>query len=227
MIGHRSPVLLSTAQVRKLESCTARSNLDNLWTDVAGRVLLAGFTGRVADPAPPVLRSATPHTAPEVLLGEPLDPAVDVYGLGSTLYELIAGTSAIRSYAGESTAALSLRVLTGAAVRLPRSGMPFELADVIGWSMAVDRGDRPPSVAWLAEELGRIQRTQGWARTRPSVGGRAEPIPHRLRGARHRAGRNSAEDRHPPAVVIQGCAHRTRRAPARRCCRWRRRRRCR
>jgi len=159
---------------------------DNLWCDDTGRAKLAGFTDRIDDASPPVLAQASPHTAPEMLLGEPLDEAVDVYGLGSTLYELVAGSPAIRSYPGESPAALSLRVLTGAAAGLQRAGVPYDLLDVISWSMAVDRGDRPPSAAWLAEELGRIERSHGWSRTHLHIGAHPEHrVPH-PRGARHR-----------------------------------------
>jgi serine/threonine-protein kinase PknK len=156
--------------------------------DADGGFRLAGFTERLDDPQPRVLHEASSHTAPEVLLGERLEAGVDVYGLGSTLYELIAGTPAIRSYPGESPAALSLRVLTGATVTLDRPGVPFELVDIIGWSMAVARGDRPPSAAWLAEELGRIERSQGWPRTRLRIGARSEPVTAQRRGPRHRAG---------------------------------------
>lgn len=161
---------------------------DNVWMDLSGRAMLAGFEGRLDDASPPLLQVASPHTAPEVLLGEALDESVDVYGLGSTLFELIAGAPAIRSYPGESPAALSLRVLTGTTVSLERAGVPFGLVDVIGWSMAVDRGDRPPSVAWLAEELGRVERSQGWPRTKLHIGARPEKVVARRRATRHRAG---------------------------------------
>jgi len=159
---------------------------DNLWCDDAGVAKLAGFTRSLDDPIAPLLAEVSPHTAPEVLLGEPLDEAVDVYGLGSTLYELVAGSPAIRSYPGESPAALSLRVLTGAAASLQRADVPYDLLDVIGWSVAVDRADRPPSAAWLAEELGRIERSNNWPRTRLDIGAHPEDLPARPRGARHR-----------------------------------------
>ena len=156
--------------------------------DETGAPMLAGFHRRIADPTPPVLHSATSHTAPEVLLGEPVTEAVDVYGLGSTLYELLAGHPAIRSYPDESTAALSLRVITGTTATLARPDVPFELVDILNWTLAVDPASRPPSVAWLAEELGRIERREGWPHTRFRVGSEAgNDLPRPQPAARHRA----------------------------------------
>jgi hypothetical protein len=40
------------------------------------------------------------------------------------------------------------------------------MSDLLTWAMASDPSARPPSPAWLAEELGRIERRQGWPRTR-------------------------------------------------------------
>ncbi|MCW2495795.1 hypothetical protein [Jatrophihabitans sp.] len=155
-----------------------------------GRTLLAGFVRRLGDAQPPVLRAISPHTPPELLLGDPAVEATDVYGLGSTLYELLAGHAAYRSYDGESVAALSLRILTGPVPPIGRRDLPFALIDVINWTLAVDPALRPPSAAWLAEELGRIERSQGWARTPVQVGTEPAEPPRLARsdGPRHRAG---------------------------------------
>ena len=55
----------------------------------------------------------TAHTAPELLLGDDPTPGTDVYGLSSTLYEMVAGRAAFRAYDRESPAAVSLRILAG------------------------------------------------------------------------------------------------------------------
>ena len=163
---------------------------DAIVFDESGASLLSGFQRRLHDPHPPALHHATSHTPPEVLLGDVVGETADVYGLGSTLYELVAGHPAIRSYPGESPAALSLRVLTGAVTNLDRPGVPFELVDVLNWALSVEPGQRPPSVAWFAEELGRIERSQGWRHTRLRVGsgGAAKDSGAPLRSPRHRAG---------------------------------------
>ena len=159
-----------------------------LYGDEAGEPMLAGYLHRAGDPQPPALHRATSYTAPEILLGEPVGEAADVYGLGATLFDLLAGHPAVRSYPGESPAALSLRVITGAVATLDRSGVPFELVDVVNWALTVDPAERPPSAAWLAEELGRIERRQGWPHTRLQVGAQwRDTTQRRNHAARHRA----------------------------------------
>jgi serine/threonine protein kinase len=108
----------------------------------------------------------TAHTAPELLEGKEPTEASDVYGLGSTLYELVAGRAAFRAYVGESPAAVIVRVLSGQVKPIVAPDVPLEMSDLLTWAMAPDPPARPPSPAWLAEELGRIERRQGWPRTR-------------------------------------------------------------
>jgi serine/threonine protein kinase len=154
-----------------------------------GAPLLGGFDTRLADGSSVVLHDASAHTAPELLLGEGVSEATDVYGLGSTLYELLAGRPAYRSYDGESVAALSLRILTGPVPPLGRGDVPLALADIVTWAMALDPTQRPPSASWLAEELGRIERSQGWPHTPVEVGAHRQSVASAPRpvGARHRA----------------------------------------
>jgi serine/threonine protein kinase len=155
----------------------------------AAAPLLGGFGTRLADGSSVVLHEASAHTAPELLLGERVSEATDVYGLGSTLYELLVGHAAYRSYGGESVAALSLRILTGPVPPLGRGDVPLALADIVTWAMALEPLQRPPSASWLAEELGRIERSQGWPHTPIQVGARRQSTlaAPRTVGARHRA----------------------------------------
>jgi serine/threonine protein kinase len=112
----------------------------------------------------------TAHTAPELLLGDGPTPATDVYGLASTLYELISGRAAINASDEESPASVSLRVLAGGVRPIVAPDVPLELSDLLVWGMAADPADRPPSAAWLAEELGRLEQANGWRRTRMVTG---------------------------------------------------------
>lgn len=114
----------------------------------------------------PLMEFATAHTAPELLEGAPATDATDVYGLASTLYELLAGAPAFRSYQGESTAAVCLRILSQPVAPLASGAVPLELSDVLLWAMARDPRERPPGAAWLAGELGRIVAHNGWPRTK-------------------------------------------------------------
>jgi serine/threonine protein kinase len=131
--------------------------------------VLAGFDEAVHIDSPtarPPLHQLTPHTAPELLEGGAPTTASDVYGLASTLYELIAGRAAFREYAGESPASVIVRVLTNPVLPIVAPDVPIEISDLLTWALSPDPLDRPPSPVWLAEELGRIERREGWPRTR-------------------------------------------------------------
>jgi serine/threonine protein kinase len=134
----------------------------------AGEPVLAGFDESVdldaLDGRPP-MHNLTPHTAPELLEGSDPSPASDVYGLASTLYELAAGRAAFRAYVGESPASVIVRVLGSRPKPVVAPGVPLEFTDLLAWAMAAEPGERPPSPAWLAEELGRIEVREGWPRT--------------------------------------------------------------
>lgn len=106
-----------------------------------------------------------PHTAPELLLGDEATARTDVYGLAATLYELLAGRSAFREYAGESPSVTVARVLDGRVKPIFAPSIPLALSDLLTWGLAPQPADRPPSTAWLAEELRRIETDEGWART--------------------------------------------------------------
>ncbi len=91
--------------------------------------MLAGFDeavplGAATGYAP--LHTTTAHTAPELLEGAAPTPASDVYGLASTLYELVAGRAAFREYAGESPATVIVRVLSNPVRPITTPGVPLE-----------------------------------------------------------------------------------------------------
>lgn len=112
----------------------------------------------------------TTHTAPELLQGEEPTARSDVYGLASTLYELLAGRAAFSEYAGESPAAMVVRVLSGTVKPIFAPDVPLEVSDLLTWAMSPDPTERPPGPSWLAEELRRVERDQDWPRTRMLTG---------------------------------------------------------
>ena len=134
-----------------------------------GEPVLAGFDEAVrvdATATRPPLHHLTPHTAPELIEGGEPTTASDVYGLASSLHELVAGRTAFREYAGESPASVIVRVLSNPVLPIVAPNVPIEISDLLTWALAADPADRPPSPVWIAEELGRIERRQGWPRTR-------------------------------------------------------------
>ena len=139
--------------------------LRNTWDEP----ILAGFDNAVhvhpGIASYAVLSRPTSHTAPELLLGDEATARTDVYGLAATLYELLAGRSAFRAYAGESPSATVARVLDGRVHKIVGPDIPLELSDLLSWALSPQPADRPPSTAWLAEELRRVETEQGWPRT--------------------------------------------------------------
>ncbi|MDT4944989.1 MAG: serine/threonine-protein kinase PknK, partial [Pseudonocardiales bacterium] len=107
----------------------------------------------------------TLHAAPELLEGGDTSAATDVYELASTLYQLIAGQSAFRSYDGESPASVILRILRDPVQPVTTPDVPVQLSDLLIWAMSKEKDARPPSAAEFAAELTRIEVTQGWPRT--------------------------------------------------------------
>jgi serine/threonine protein kinase len=127
----------------------------------------------------------TVHTAPELLEGHPATATTDVYSLASTLYDLVSGAPAFRTYDGESPAALSLRILCDPVPRIDSADVPLALTDVLLWAMSRDPAARPPSAAWFADELARVAASEGWPRTPLLVGEPSDrvgsaPRPHGL-----------------------------------------------
>jgi hypothetical protein len=107
----------------------------------------------------------TLHAAPELLEGGATSAATDVYELASTLYQLIAGESAFRSYDGESPASVILRILRDPVRPVVAAGVPVALSDLLIWAMSKDKDHRPPTAAEFAVELSQVEVEQGWPRT--------------------------------------------------------------
>jgi serine/threonine protein kinase len=170
-IGIKLAGALETAHRAGVLHCDVRPR--NVLVTEWGEPVLAGFDESVdigsSEPRPP-MHNITPHTAPELVEGGEPTAASDVYGLASTLYELVAGRGAFRAYAGESAATVIVRVLSSRAQPIIAPDVPLEMSDLLTWALNPDPGSRPPSPAWLAEELARIERRQGWPRTRLVTG---------------------------------------------------------
>jgi serine/threonine protein kinase len=166
-LGIKIAGALETAHNHGVLHCDVRPA--NVLVTEWGEPALAGFDESVSIDAGKIYAPrhvTTPHTAPELLEGNAPSPASDVYGLASTLYELVAGRAAFRAYAGESAATVIVRVLTNPVRPIVGPDVPLELSDLLTWAMSGDPAKRPPNPAWIAEELGRIEQREGWPRTK-------------------------------------------------------------
>ena len=102
--------------------------------------------------------SVSPHAAPELFEGRSASPATDVYGLASTLFELISGHPAFETFDGDEPASLILRIIGRPAPALRAPGVPVALTDLILQAMAKDPQDRPASPEEFSAELSAIER---------------------------------------------------------------------
>ncbi len=95
----------------------------------------------------------TLHAPPEVLEGAPLSAATDVYGLASTLYQVLTGKAPFAAFQGEAPAAVILRILRDPVRPVTAADVPVALSDLLGAALAKDPGDRPPDAAAFADAL--------------------------------------------------------------------------
>lgn len=109
--------------------------------------------------------SISSHVAPELLAGEPASSATDVYGLASTLYQLVTGISAFKSSGDASPAALLDRVLHQEVPPLLGPGIPAGLSEALTEAMAKDPRGRTSEALAFGQRLQEVQRSRGGAVT--------------------------------------------------------------
>ncbi|MGH3241386.1 MAG: serine/threonine-protein kinase, partial [Spirillospora sp.] len=118
------------------------------------------------------------HAAPEVLEGRQPGVGSDIYSLGSTLYQLLAGQPAFKGPAGEGIALLMLRILNDAPPPIPRPDVPRLVSDVIGRAMAKTPEQRFATAVEFAQALQRVQAELGLPVTDvPHSSGSVLPVP--------------------------------------------------
>ena len=93
--------------------------------------------------------------APEQARGEEIGPHGDVYALGATLYQLLAG---VPPHAGTSATAVLEKTLKHAVTPLAQlvPGVPPELVTIVNKALAPDAIDRYPDAGALGEDLRRF-----------------------------------------------------------------------
>ncbi|TMQ90303.1 serine/threonine protein kinase [Actinomadura soli] len=118
------------------------------------------------------------HAAPEVLEGRSPGVGADIYSLGSTLYQLLAGQPAFKGPPGEGIALLMLRILNDAAPPIPRPDVPPQVSDVIARAMAKTPEQRFATAVEFARALQRVQGELGLPVTDVAhSGGSVLPVP--------------------------------------------------
>jgi hypothetical protein len=119
----------------------------------------------------------TLHAPPEALEGLPLSPSTDIYGLASSMYQLLVGRGPFSSYEGEAPASVILRILRDPAPRAPANDVPVALGDLIENALAKDPAKRPQTAGDFAESLREIEAVTGWAQTPYVVWGTSQALP--------------------------------------------------
>ena len=115
----------------------------------------------------------TLHAPPEALEGHPLSPSADIYGLASSMYQLLVGHGPFAAFDGEAPASVILRILRDPAPRAPAAGMPIALADLLQDALAKDPARRPQNAIQFADALREVEAAAGWPLTPYVVWGTA------------------------------------------------------
>ena len=144
----------------------------------------------------------TLHAPPEALEGLPLSPSADIYGLASSMYQLLVGRGPFSSYEGEAPASVILRILRDPAPRAPANNVPVALGDLMENALAKDPAKRPQTAGDFAESLREIEALAGWAQTPYVVWGTSQVLPA------------PAEDGQAPTPAARGAAVAANRATA-------------
>jgi Protein kinase domain len=147
-----------------------------------------------------VLGFTTVHAAPEILEGHELSPATDIYGLASTMHQLLTGMAPFAAFENEAPAAVILRILRDSPRPIRSNTVPLELSDLLEASLAKDPEGRPATAARFAEALREIEEASLWPQTSYVAwgAGPARPAPYRIPAA---AAVRATPDRPPAAAV--------------------------
>jgi serine/threonine protein kinase len=106
---------------------------------------------------------SVPYMAPEQALGpETVDTRADLYALGSTFFELLAGAP---PFDGPTPTALLSRKLTDDPPRLlsVRAEVPVAVAESVDWLLRREPGERPRDATQLLGHLDRVAQHENYS----------------------------------------------------------------
>ncbi|HEY9525162.1 MAG TPA: serine/threonine-protein kinase [Thermopolyspora sp.] len=101
------------------------------------------------------------HAAPEILNGRPQSVVSDVYSLGSTLYQLLAGRPAFHNPEDPSIGPLMVRVFNAPPPPINRRDVPLPVASAIFRAMAKQPEERYTDAREFAQALQALQAELG------------------------------------------------------------------
>jgi hypothetical protein len=124
-----------------------------------GALLTTMGTGLKALTVEGAIMGTPAYMAPEQYWGEPADPRTDVFSFCATLYEALFG---VRPFPGKTAHAIAAAMEAGPAQLPARPFMRWRLRRLLLRGLAIDRRERPASMAEVARELGVVQRQGTW-----------------------------------------------------------------
>lgn len=146
-----------------------------------------------------------PYSAPEQIVGEPVDHRADLYSAAVVVYELMTGSVPFRS--GRDVAAALEVAGPMWPARAARPALPIGLDAVFQRALAQEPGTRYQEAAAFQSALEAAIGTPTWVRSvRPAAGGRARPHArrHRIRLAAGWLGGTGCAAAVVLAVVVLG-----------------------
>ncbi|WP_158079425.1 serine/threonine-protein kinase, partial [Actinomadura sp. CNU-125] len=117
------------------------------------------------------------HAAPEILQGSPPGVGADIYSLGSTLYQLLAGHPAFQGRPNEGIAPLVLRVMNEPPPAIPRTDVPRPVQEILGRAMAKAPAQRFAGAIEFAQAIQAVQAELGLPVTDLAASG-VSTLPH-------------------------------------------------
>jgi serine/threonine protein kinase len=122
----------------------------NIMVTGSGRPILFDFecSRKQQDPRPPYVEGTDPYMAPEERAKQPVTPQVDIFGLGVTLYEMIAGSLPFRVRRRRAPA---LQPPEARRLRAKRPNLPKSLDNLVLACLSRNPKDRPSLVELMPE----------------------------------------------------------------------------
>ena len=146
---------------------------DNVHLDAQGRVKLMDFgivkTGDVTLTQAGYALGTPHYVAPELIMGQPVTPLVDVYSFGVLLFELLTGKRAIQADTVERIFYQILHEEISSAP-LEAAGVPMPLQEIVRAAMARDPQLRTQSMAAIVGQL------EDWLGENPTATRPVEPV---------------------------------------------------
>ena len=102
---------------------------------------------------------------PRSFEGQHLSPATDVYGLASTMYQLLSGQAPFAAFDNEAPASVILRIIRDSVRPLRSDAIPLGLSDLLEAALAKDPARRPQRAAGFATALAEVEVANGWPQT--------------------------------------------------------------